>query len=160
MPISYLNTGFGTLLLEAQGDCLTRLSFLPDGSAPDLEPLPRKTQKSSLLAEAEQELNEYFAGLRTEFETSLAPTGTPFQQAVWDALLDIPFGETRTYAQIAAAIGKPKAARAVGGACNRNPIALFIPCHRVVGTNGSLTGFAGGLSVKEYLLTHEAEHRR
>ncbi len=158
MPTAYLNTGFGTLLLEANDTHLTRLHFLPEGSVPDLEPLPRKTQKSPLLAEATTELNEYFAGLRTEFETPLAPVGTPFQQAVWDALLDIPFGQTRSYAQIAAAIGKPNAARAVGGACHNNPLAIFIPCHRVVGTNGSLTGFAGGLATKEFLLQHEQSY--
>ncbi|MFI3168478.1 MAG: methylated-DNA--[protein]-cysteine S-methyltransferase [Faecalibacterium sp.] len=159
MAISYLNTGFGTLKLTEQEGALTALTFLEEGSAPDLEPLPRTQSKSPLLCEAEQALNEYFAGLRQEFELALAPVGTPFQQAVWDALLDIPYGETRSYADIAAAIGKPKAVRAVGGACHNNPIAIIIPCHRVVGKNGNLTGYAGGLALKEYLLAQEALYR-
>ena len=85
----------------------------------------------------------------------LEPRGTEFQKAVWNELLKIPFGETKTYGEIAAAMGKPKASRAVGMGCNRNPIAIIIPCHRVVGKNGSLTGFAGGLDVKGKLLEHE-----
>lgn len=104
---------------------------------------------------AETQLREYFAGTRKSFDLPLAPSGTPFQRAVWDALCAIPYGETRTYAQIAAGIGKPKACRAVGMANNRNPIAILIPCHRVIGANGSLTGYAGGLDAKKALLTLE-----
>ncbi len=152
------NSAFGALELQEEDGALCGISFLPAGSVPDLEPLPRTSKESPLRAQAEQELNEYFAGLRQTFEIPLAPTGTPFQQAVWDALLDIPFGETRSYGQIAAAIGKPNTARAVGGACHNNPIAIIIPCHRVVGANGNLTGYAGGLSLKEYLLQHEQNY--
>lgn len=110
---------------------------------------------SPVLDAVEKQLREYFAGTRQSFDLPLAPAGTPFQRAVWDALCTIPYGETRTYAQIAAAVGNPKAYRAVGMANNRNPIAILIPCHRVVGANGSLTGYAGGLDAKRALLALE-----
>ena len=104
---------------------------------------------------AEMQLQEYFSGNRKSFDFPIRPVGTPFQQAVWQALQAIPYGEVRTYGQIAAAIGKPKAARAVGLACNKNPIWIAIPCHRVVGSNGKLTGYAGGLDMKCQLLELE-----
>lgn len=103
-----------------------------------------------------RQLREYFAGDRRTFDLDLAPTGTPFQQRAWRALRRIPFGRTRSYQQQAAAIGKPKAMRAVGGANGKNPIAIVVPCHRVIGKDGSLTGFGGGLSCKQWLLDHEA----
>ncbi len=115
-------------------------------------------QKTPLIAQAEIELNEYFAGKRTAFSVPLSPQGTPFQKRVWDALCAIPYGETRSYAQIAAAVGSPKGFRAVGGANHHNPIVIMIPCHRVIGADGSLTGFGGGLPVKELLLHLEREH--
>lgn len=108
-----------------------------------------------VLAAASSQLGEYFAGIRTRFDLPLAPRGTPFQRQVWAALDTIPFGETRSYAQIAAQVGRPTAARAVGAANGRNPVSIVTPCHRVVGTNGMLTGFAGGLAAKDYLLTLE-----
>lgn len=95
--------------------------------------------------------------MRREFDLPLAPRGTPFQQAVWQQLLRIPYGEVRTYGQLAAALGKPGASRAVGSACRRNPLCILIPCHRVVGADGSLTGYAGGLDIKEYLLELEKQ---
>ena len=101
---------------------------------------------------AAAQLREYFEGKRTVFDLPLAPEGTEFQRRVWDALLRIPRGETRSYGQIAAAIGKPGASRAVGQACNKNPIWIVIPCHRVVGKNSALTGYAGGLDMKQALL--------
>jgi len=104
---------------------------------------------------AHTQLQEYFAGKRKVFDLELAPSGTDFQKKVWQALLKIPYGKTATYKEIAAAIGHPKAARAVGMACNKNPIAIIIPCHRVVGSNGSLTGYAGGLEMKKRLLELE-----
>jgi len=109
-----------------------------------------------VLAEAERQLAEYFAGRRTRFSLKLDFAGTPFQQKVWNALLTIPFGETRSYAQIAKQIGSPTASRAVGAANGRNPIAIVAPCHRVVGSGGKLHGFAGGLEAKAYLLSLEA----
>ena len=104
------------------------------------------------------QLQDYFSGNRRAFDLPLAPKGTPFQQLVWQELCQIPYGQTRTYGEIAAAIGKPRAARAVGMACNRNPIWLLIPCHRVVGRNGALTGYAGGLDMKCKLLELEQEY--
>ena len=102
------------------------------------------------------QLDEYFAGTRTAFDFPCAPQGTPFQQKVWAALREIPYGETRSYKQIAEAIGKPKACRAVGMANNRNPIIIVIPCHRVIGADGSLTGYGGGLEMKRALLDLES----
>lgn len=104
---------------------------------------------------ANLQLQEYFAGKRTAFDLPLELEGTPFQLAVWKAMLEIPYGETRTYGQLAAAIGRPAASRAVGQAANRNPIWIVIPCHRIVGSNHSLTGYAGGLSMKGALLELE-----
>ena len=105
-----------------------------------------------VLAEAARQLAEYFSGQREAFDLPLHFNGTAFQQSVWSALLTIPFGETRSYAEIARQIGKPSACRAVGAANGRNPISIIAPCHRVVGANGALTGFAGGLKAKSYLL--------
>lgn len=109
----------------------------------------------AVLGAAAAQLNAYFAGSRTMFDLPLAPRGTDFQQAVWRALLAIPFGETRSYAQIARAIGRPTAVRAVGAANGRNPLSIVAPCHRVIGSGGALTGFAGGLAAKRWLLDHE-----
>ncbi|WP_176595867.1 MULTISPECIES: methylated-DNA--[protein]-cysteine S-methyltransferase [Sphingobium] len=106
----------------------------------------------SVLEEAGRQLGEYFAGQREAFDLPLDFKGTDFQKSVWAALLTIPFGETRSYADIASQIGKPSACRAVGAANGRNPISIIAPCHRVVGANGALTGFAGGLKAKRYLL--------
>jgi methylated-DNA-[protein]-cysteine S-methyltransferase len=100
-------------------------------------------------------LHEYFAGTRNHFELELDFAGTVFQKQVWQALLTIPFGETRSYSQIARQIGNPTAVRAVGAANGRNPISIIAPCHRVIGASGTLTGFAGGLEAKQYLLTLE-----
>ncbi|OPA93697.1 cysteine methyltransferase [Pseudomonas fluorescens] len=110
---------------------------------------------SPVLLEAQRQLNEYFAGTRNRFELELDFAGTDFQKQVWQALLTIPFGETRSYSQIAQQIGNPKAVRAVGAANGRNPISIIAPCHRVIGASGTLTGFAGGLEAKQYLLTLE-----
>lgn len=112
-------------------------------------------REDRILAESCRELDEYFSGARQVFQVPLAEKGTLFQKQVWAALREIPYGETRSYGQIAAQIGRPKAARAVGMGCNRNPLLLFTPCHRVVGSNGALTGFACGLPVKAQLLAME-----
>lgn len=108
-----------------------------------------------VLQEAKRQLLLYFEGERTVFDLPLNPKGTPFQEEVWKHLLKIPYGETRSYGQIAKDIGKPKAVRAVGGANHRNPISIIIPCHRVIGSDGSLTGYGGGLDIKRYLLNLE-----
>ena len=156
MNVWYINSMLGTLRLEEEDDTLCGVQLCPDG-VPDLEPLPRKVCETPLLQETEEQLNEYFAGARREFDLPLAPKGTAFQKAVWAEMSKIPYGKVRTYGQLAAALGKPTAARAVGGACHCNPIAIIQPCHRVVGANGSLTGYAYGLEVKEYLLELEQD---
>jgi methylated-DNA-[protein]-cysteine S-methyltransferase len=116
---------------------------------------PTQPKNDELYDQALREMHEYAEGKRKVFSLPLHPKGTPFQLKVWNALLEIPYGETRTYGQIAKAIGMPKASRAVGGACNRNPIGIIIPCHRVIGSDGKLTGYYGGLEYKELLLKHE-----
>ena len=114
-----------------------------------------EANNSPVLLETQRQLTEYFAGARNQFELELDFAGTDFQKQVWHALLTIPFGETRSYSQIAQQIGNPKAVRAVGAANGRNPISIVAPCHRVIGASGGLTGFAGGLEAKQYLLALE-----
>lgn len=154
----YLGTPVGTLGVAATDTAVTRIFFAPvcDGAAV----YPSGTIAAAatpLLRQAAHELEEYFAGTRREFTLPLAPSGTSFQQAVWNALRTIPYGLTRSYKQIAEQIGCPAACRAVGMANNRNPIAIVIPCHRVVGSGGKLIGYAGGLNAKAYLLNLEKE---
>jgi methylated-DNA-[protein]-cysteine S-methyltransferase len=111
------------------------------------------------IADIRRQVEEYCAGERTIFEIERAARGTDFQRAVWEALMGIPYGETRSYGQIAKAIGQPQAARGVGAANGANPIGLIVPCHRVIGADGTLTGYGGGLPLKRALLAHEAAHR-
>lgn len=111
-----------------------------------------------VLAQATRELEEYFAGRRTTFAVPLSPVGTSFQRIVWEALRAIPFGETRSYGALARAIDRPTASRAVGAANGANLLAILVPCHRVVGADGALTGYAGGLEMKRWLLRHERDH--
>lgn len=115
---------------------------------------------SAVLGAASVQLDEYFAGERTRFELDLAPRGTEFQLQVWRSLAEIPYGETSSYGKQAAAIGRPSAVRAVGAANGRNPLSIVLPCHRIVGADGKLTGFAGGIETKRWLLDHERNHRR
>ena len=139
----------GPLTLVSDGACLVGLHF--EGREP-----PGALHKSdTVLATTARQLDTYFAGRLRTFDLPLAPAGTPFQQRVWSALRGIPFGETRSYAQLAKAIGKPSAMRAVGAANGRNPIAIIVPCHRVIGADGSLTGFGGGIERKKFLLSLE-----
>ena len=112
-------------------------------------------EETELILQCKMQLDEYFRGERKTFDLPLAPKGTDFQKKVWNALQKIPYGETKTYGEIAAAVGNPKAARAVGMANNKNPIGIIIPCHRVVGANGKLVGYAGGMDKKEWLLQLE-----
>jgi methylated-DNA-[protein]-cysteine S-methyltransferase len=150
-------TPIGPLLLWSDGEGLRGISFQrshplrpPDGWRRSREPFGRVLEQ----------LTAYFAGRLDRFDVPLAPQGTPFQIEVWSALRKIPYGETTTYAAIARRLGRPQAFRAVGAANGRNPIPILIPCHRVVGADGSLTGFGGGLDVKRALLALEARHRR
>jgi len=142
----------GELTLVASGEGLA--AVLWENDDPKRVRLEPRVESGDhpLLDKAGQQLDEYFAGQREAFELPLDFKGTDFQKRVWAALLTIPFGETRSYADIASQIGKPSAYRAVGAANGRNPISIVAPCHRVVGANGALTGFAGGLKAKQYLL--------
>ena len=119
----------------------------------------RKVDHQPILVEAELQLKEYFEGKRQGFSLPLDMRGTAFQQSVWKALREIPFGETRSYGQLAKQLGKPTAMRAVGAANGRNPLSIVVPCHRVIGSSGQLTGFAGGLEAKEHLLKIESESK-
>lgn len=154
----YLETPIGKLLLAGTGEALTLLGF-PSGSMARRHE-PGWKQDAAPFRQASTQLGEYFAGQRQDFDLPLAPQGTPFQQQVWATLQDIPFGETWSYGQLAAQIGKPLASRAVGAANGLNPIPVIIPCHRVIGANGKLTGFGGGLDTKRYLLNLEAKAQR
>lgn len=145
MSTRAIKTPIGPLTLEADENAVTAIRFSA-GGAQDASPL---------LDAAEAQLREYFAGARRTFDLPLAPHGTAFQQRVWTASRTIPYGETRTYGELAAAIDSPNASRAVGMANHRNPIPIIIPCHRVIGANGTLTGYAGGLEIKWRLLALE-----
>lgn len=146
MPAFTMQSPIGLLTIEETDGAITALRFGGETVSPPPTPL---------LQRAAQQLTEYFAARRRRFDLPLRPQGTAFQQAAWSALCDIPYGQTRTYAQQAAAIGRPKACRAVGMANHCNPLPLFIPCHRVIGAGGKLTGYAGGLAVKRFLLELE-----
>ena len=150
-----LDSPVGRLTLVATDDGLA--AILWENDRPGRVSLPVETADDThpVLVETERQLREYFAGRRTEFDLALDLAGTAFQRKVWNALLTIPFGETRSYAQIASQVGAPGAARAVGAASGRNPVSIVAPCHRVVGATGRLTGFAGGLEVKARLLALE-----
>lgn len=145
----------GVLKLAASNDGLAAILWEKD--RPGRVPLNIVGQDDDhpVLLETERQLNDYFAGRRTTFDLKLDFAGTEFQKKVWHALLTIPFGETRSYTQIALQIGRPKAVRAVGAANGRNPISVIAPCHRVLGSTGELTGFAGGLAAKAFLLDLE-----
>ncbi len=148
---------FGDLLVATDdGRAITRL-WLPPAAPPAGW---RRDDDAPVLAEARRQLTAYFAGELTDFDLPLAPRGTAFQRKVWDALRQIPYGGTRTYGQIATQIGAPGAARAVGAANHDNPIAIVVPCHRVIGAAGALVGYAGGLSQKRELLELEAADAR
>lgn len=147
---TYFDSPIGALLVAGDGTSIIQTHFA------GAEPKPEWVRDDEAFRDAIIQLREYFEGKRTAFELRLLPRGTEFQQSVWRALLAIPYGETTTYSAIAYQIGKPAAVRAVGGANGANPIPIVIPCHRVIGASGSLTGFGGGLDVKRQLLTMEA----
>ena len=148
---AFWDSPIGCLQIGTEEDAVVSLSLCQNYEVSEMPSLLVDTVKS--------QLREYFAGERAVFTFPIALKGTPFQTAVWQALLEIPYGHTRTYGQIAAAVGNPKASRAVGMANNRNPLCIIVPCHRVIGSNHSLTGYAYGLPMKQYLLSLEAEHR-
>jgi len=144
----------GTLLLVGDGENIHKIVF-PDDRRPT-EPDESWQSNGSAFTELKRQLDAYFAGTLKEFDVSLAPAGTEFQRSVWDALANVGYGTTCSYREIANAIGNPSACRAVGAANGANPIPIVIPCHRIIGTNGTLTGFAGGLLTKHWLLSHES----
>jgi methylated-DNA-[protein]-cysteine S-methyltransferase len=147
----------GTLTLVAREASLTGVWFAT--SRHPMPPLPPTSDTNAatigVLDETERQLNEYFAGERRVFDLPLQPEGTSFQLRVWTALREIPFGETRSYGDLARALGKANGARAVGSANGQNPIPIIVPCHRVIGGSGSLVGFGGGIEAKRWLLAHE-----
>ncbi len=165
--IRFMTAPVGILGIVATDEAVVRIFFAGAGTkaepgrpecAAERQPTSQTDSPpaAALLSEAVRQIEEYFAGTRRTFDLPTAPEGTAFQRAVWEALRRIPYGQTCTYRQIAEAIGRPAACRAVGMANHRNPIAIVIPCHRVVGADGSLTGYAGGLEVKARLLELES----
>lgn len=151
--VYYYNTKIGKISIVENGTAITKICFISK------DELNIEGNETELLRKAIKQLGEFFEGERNCFDLPLAPKGTEFQRKVWSALQEIPFGETRSYGEIAKIVGNEKAARAVGMANNKNPIPIIIPCHRVVGANGKLVGYAGGLNVKEKLLEIEKDYK-
>jgi len=151
--VFFYDTTIGKIGIAEDGTFITNVYFEDEKGAKDANLI-----ETPLLKEAAKQINEYFNGDRKNFELPISPFGTEFQQSVWKALQEIPYGETRSYKEIAIAVGNEKACRAVGMANNKNPISIIIPCHRVIGTNGKLVGYAGGLKIKDYLLNMEKTH--
>ncbi|HZT63655.1 MAG TPA: methylated-DNA--[protein]-cysteine S-methyltransferase [Burkholderiales bacterium] len=146
----------GRMLLVASGEGLSGVYFDGQKYLPAVDPEWLRDPRHAPLRQAKQELSEYFGGERRRFETALAPEGTPFQRSVWKAISTVGFGETIAYGELARRAGVPGSARAAGAATGRNPIGIIVPCHRIVGSNGSLTGYAGGLDRKRALLALES----
>jgi methylated-DNA-[protein]-cysteine S-methyltransferase len=152
MHWTVMDSPIGPLKLTCDGAALTAIDFSPFD-----EPDDGRSDDDPVLVEAMRQLDEYFDGVRSEFDVSIEPRGTEFQEEVWSALREIPYGRTATYGEIAEAIGRPSAARAVGAAIGRTPTPILVPCHRVIGADGSLVGYGGGLDRKTTLLG--IEHR-
>lgn len=146
MFYQYLNSPIGFIKITANNEAINEVIFVEN---------EEEDNPNALTQEVTNQLMEYFEGKRKVFNLPLSPIGTSFQQAVWEALCSIPYGETRSYGEIAKMIGNPKASRAVGMANNRNPISIIIPCHRVIGASGKLVGYGGGIDKKIYLLDLE-----
>ena len=152
----YAETPLGSVLLSARNGALLGLHFTGHPLSP--APLDCWILDEAPFELVRSQLEEYFAGVRSDFDPELAPIGSPFESQVWNPLIGIPYGATLSYSEVALQIGRPKAARAVGAAIGRNPIAILVPCHRVIGANHELTGYAWGLARKAWLLDHEASH--
>ena len=148
-------TPIGPLTLVAADGDLSGVYMATHRHSPGPDRLGEEVQQDRLLSDAARQLAEYFAGDREAFDLPLRPVGTDFQQQVWRALCDIPYGHTWSYGELARHIGRPGASRAVGLANGRNPISIIIPCHRVIGASGSMTGYGGGIERKQWLLAHE-----
>ena len=147
MYVDYMNTPIGVIEIQASQQGITSVNFV--------ETKNHRVSPNELTQRCKQQLAEYFSGKQKVFNLPLDHQGTNFQKTVWDCLIKIPFGRVTSYGDIAALINNPKAVRAVGAANGKNPIAIIVPCHRVIGSNGTLTGYAGGLDRKAWLLTHE-----
>lgn len=144
------------LLLATDGTALTGLFMTPHAHAPAVAPSWERVDDHPVLVEVARQLADWFDGRRTDFDLPLAPSGTDFQRRVWTELRTIPYGETISYGELAGRVGSPGAARAVGLANGRNPVSVIVPCHRVIGASGSLTGYGGGIERKRFLLALEA----
>ncbi|MEH6769857.1 methylated-DNA--[protein]-cysteine S-methyltransferase [Maribacter arcticus] len=151
--VAYINTPLGITKITGSSEGLSSIIVL-DSEEPLTDVMPES------LEDAVYQLNEYFEGIRTEFQLDLNPEGTEFQKKVWLELQNIPYGRTASYMELSKLIGDPKAIRAVGAANGRNPLWIVVPCHRVIGSDGSLTGYAGGLHRKKWLLEHESPHKQ
>ncbi|MDP9116183.1 MAG: methylated-DNA--[protein]-cysteine S-methyltransferase [Actinomycetota bacterium] len=158
MKYTYIDSPLGALLAVGDDDGLAGL-YLPTGRHPVTAAVhPDWVRDDTAFTQVRGQLEEYFAGTRQEFDLPLNAAGTAFQKRVWAALAEIPYGVTTSYGRTAASVGVPDAARAVGLANGQNPISIIVPCHRVIGADGSLTGYGGGLDAKRWLLAHEATH--
>lgn len=151
-----MDTQIGRLTLVADQGSLTAVYMGDHRHQPEADAFGPRDDDAVPLPEARRQLTEYFAGERTEFDLPLTPAGTEFQQRVWTVLRTIPYGRTWSYGELAAAVGNPKASRAVGSANGRNPISIIVPCHRVIGSTGAITGYGGGIERKQALLDLEA----
>jgi methylated-DNA-[protein]-cysteine S-methyltransferase len=162
MSLAYkvIESPIGKLKLVASNKGLVAILWENDSPTRVRLTEPVVNERHPVLVETERQLGEYFAGKRKKFSIALDMKGTRFQRNVWEALLAIPFGETRSYGQLAKQLGNPRATRAVGAANGRNPVSIIVPCHRVIGSSGKLTGFAGGLDTKARLLSLEKEDDR
>ena len=150
----------GDMLLVASGEALRGIYFFGQKYEPQPDEAWRDESRRPVLRAASNQLSEYFRGLRPQFDLTLAPSGTPFQQAVWSAIAAVPWGVTISYTDLARRIGRPESVRAVGAATGRNPLSIVVPCHRIVGAGGALTGYAGGLDRKRALLALEQSGAR
>lgn len=156
LSYGYFDSPVGTLLLAGDEDRLHMIGFPSEPRTK--RPLEHWRRDAARFADAFRQLEAYFAGRRTGFDLTLRFAGTPFQNKVWAALCEIPYGETMSYGALAARIGRPTASRAVGGANGANPLPIVVPCHRVIGSDRSLTGFGGGVEIKRFLLDHERRY--
>ena len=150
METAFIDTPVGILELKGDAEGLSSVYFKDDENIPISEKIPTEIQDAAI------QLQEYFEGMRKEFNLKLSPEGTDFQKKVWQQLQEIPFGKTTSYQKMANQLGDPKVIRAAASANGKNPISIIIPCHRVIGSDGSLTGYAGGLHRKKWLLEHES----
>ena len=153
VSVFFYQTSIGRIGIVANKNAITNLYFNDKQPTGDIQ-----VEETELLQTAGRQLKEYLSGQRKRFSLPIAPQGTEFQQTVWQMLQQIPYGKTWSYQQVAQAIGRPKASRAVGMANNKNPLPIIIPCHRVIGANGQLVGYGGGLALKETLLQLEKTH--